>query len=156
MAVRPTQSRSFRTQAISFVFLCFFIRHSPFAADEVDAIVVSTQTCTLLTLMYALCIRIVSRPTAALEPRNRGRRAHPLRGLGRCSASSCRIPCWCLRAPCQDFFAAEGISDNTMAVGMLIIQTAPLLIALIVIGWLFKSVCTPLPAPVRTLAPATS
>jgi len=83
--------------AISFVFLCFFIRHSPFAADEVDVIVVSTQTCTLLTLMYALCIRI-------------------------------------------DFFAAEGISDNTMAVGMLIIQTAPLLIALIVIGWLFKSV----------------
>jgi len=43
-----------------------------------------------------------------------------------------------------------------MAVGMLIIQTAPLLIALIVIGWLFKSVCTLLPAPVRTLAPATS
>ena len=44
--------------AISFAFLVIFVRHSPFAADEVDVIVVATQTCTLLTLMYALMIKI--------------------------------------------------------------------------------------------------
>ena len=44
--------------AISFVFLVFFVRHSPFAADEVDIIVVTTQTCTLLTLM---CVPLASR-----------------------------------------------------------------------------------------------
>ena len=44
--------------AISFCFVLFFVRHSPFAASEVDIICVATQLCTLLTLMYALCIKI--------------------------------------------------------------------------------------------------
>ena len=44
--------------AISFCFLMFFVRNSPFAATEVDVICVATQTCTLLTLVYALCIKI--------------------------------------------------------------------------------------------------
>ena len=81
--------------AVSFLFLCIFIRHSPFAADEVDIIVVATQTCTLLTLMYALCIRI-------------------------------------------GFFESEGITPEAMAAGMMVIQTAPVVVAIIIIGWLIR------------------
>ena len=44
--------------AVSFFFLLVFVRHSPFKASEVDIIVVASQTCTLLTLMHALCIKI--------------------------------------------------------------------------------------------------
>ena len=44
--------------AVSFFFLLVFVRHSPFKASEVDIIVVSSQLCTLLTLMHALCIKI--------------------------------------------------------------------------------------------------
>jgi len=79
--------------AISFLFLMFFVRHSPFAASEVDVISVATQTCTLLTLMYALCIKI-------------------------------------------DFFQQEGISDQTMKVGLIVIQMIPFAISLIILGWL--------------------
>ena len=82
--------------AISFVFLLVFVRHSPFAATEVDIICCTTQLCTLLTLMYALCIKI-------------------------------------------GFFEAEGISAEWMAAGMLVIQTTPLVIALLICGWLVYS-----------------
>ena len=44
--------------ALSLFFLLLFVRHSPFDATEVDLICVTTQLCTLLTLFYALFLRI--------------------------------------------------------------------------------------------------
>jgi len=42
--------------AISMFFIGFFIRHSPFKATEADIMSLVSQSCTLFTLFYALCI----------------------------------------------------------------------------------------------------
>jgi hypothetical protein len=44
--------------AVSFSFLVLFVRCSPFAATEVDYMSGISQLCTLISLMYALCIQI--------------------------------------------------------------------------------------------------
>ena len=51
-------SQIFIKIAVSFSFLMLFVRHSPFAATEVDIMSATTQLCTLISLVYALCIQI--------------------------------------------------------------------------------------------------
>ena len=89
-------------------------------ATEVDIIVVATQTCTLLTLMCA---------TAATQTFVR------CCWEGRLRCSACRYA-RCLKI---GFFEAEGISDQAMATGLMIIQLFPLFIAFIIIAWLVWS-----------------